>query len=201
MGQYPTYLIHYGIPGQKWGIRRFQNEDGTLTEEGIRRYGRLIDKAGSSERHKKKLEKFEDKIDVGGARTRSHGISDYASRKDKIRYNKRFDKEIHSKMHEASNNAADKRQIGKDPMQYIKEYTNLSLEAANKLVNQDQSEASQKIIQRYVDMTMNGLNYKLWEIGDFNSYNEHPTKYNQIDYSYDVKNKKLSQKKWKSDWK
>ena len=28
-----------GIKGQKWGVRRFQNEDGTLTEEGKRRYG------------------------------------------------------------------------------------------------------------------------------------------------------------------
>lgn len=32
--EYPTYLIHYGIPGQKWGVRRFQNEDGTYTTEG-----------------------------------------------------------------------------------------------------------------------------------------------------------------------
>lgn len=32
-------LMHFGIKGQKWGIRRFENEDGTLTEEGKRRYG------------------------------------------------------------------------------------------------------------------------------------------------------------------
>ena len=32
------YLIHHGIKGQKWGVRRFENEDGTLTEEGKRRY-------------------------------------------------------------------------------------------------------------------------------------------------------------------
>lgn len=32
-------LAHYGIKGQRWGYRRFQNEDGTLTEEGMRRYG------------------------------------------------------------------------------------------------------------------------------------------------------------------
>lgn len=37
MEDYPTYLIHYGIPNQKWGVRRFQNEDGTLTEEGLAR--------------------------------------------------------------------------------------------------------------------------------------------------------------------
>ena len=31
-------LYHYGIKGQKWGIRRYQNEDGSLTEEGKKRY-------------------------------------------------------------------------------------------------------------------------------------------------------------------
>ena len=37
MSEYPTYLVHYGIEGQKWGVRRFQNEDGTYTEEGLKR--------------------------------------------------------------------------------------------------------------------------------------------------------------------
>ncbi len=32
------YLAHHGILGQKWGIRRFQNPDGSLTELGKRRY-------------------------------------------------------------------------------------------------------------------------------------------------------------------
>lgn len=31
------YLAHHGIKGQRWGIRRYQNEDGTLTKEGQRR--------------------------------------------------------------------------------------------------------------------------------------------------------------------
>ena len=31
-------LYHHGILGQKWGIRRYQNEDGSLTEEGKKRY-------------------------------------------------------------------------------------------------------------------------------------------------------------------
>ena len=35
------YLMHHGIKGQKWGVRRFQNEDGTLTSEGQARYGTM----------------------------------------------------------------------------------------------------------------------------------------------------------------
>lgn len=30
-------LYHHGIKGQKWGVRRYQNKDGSLTEEGIKR--------------------------------------------------------------------------------------------------------------------------------------------------------------------
>lgn len=32
-------LFHYGIKGQKWGVRRFQNPDGSLTAAGQQRYG------------------------------------------------------------------------------------------------------------------------------------------------------------------
>ena len=39
-------LQHYGIKGQKWGLRRFQNQDGTLTADGKARYG--VNKAGEA---------------------------------------------------------------------------------------------------------------------------------------------------------
>lgn len=33
------FLEHHGIRNQKWGERRFQNEDGSLTQAGRERYG------------------------------------------------------------------------------------------------------------------------------------------------------------------
>lgn len=39
-------LYHWGIKGMKWGVRRYQNEDGTLTEAGIKRYNRDADEKG-----------------------------------------------------------------------------------------------------------------------------------------------------------
>lgn len=36
---YPSSeLYHHGIKGQKWGVRRFQNSDGSLTNAGRSRY-------------------------------------------------------------------------------------------------------------------------------------------------------------------
>lgn len=32
-------LVHHGILGMKWGVRRYQNEDGSLTAAGKKRYG------------------------------------------------------------------------------------------------------------------------------------------------------------------
>lgn len=39
-----VYLAHHGIKGQKWGVRRYQNPDGSLTDEGRKRYGSDIRK-------------------------------------------------------------------------------------------------------------------------------------------------------------
>lgn len=39
-------LYHWGIKGMKWGIRRYQNSDGSLTAEGRKRYNSEAEKGG-----------------------------------------------------------------------------------------------------------------------------------------------------------
>lgn len=36
---YEPELYHHGVKGQKWGIRRYQNADGSLTSEGYKHWG------------------------------------------------------------------------------------------------------------------------------------------------------------------
>ena len=35
-------LAHHGVKGQKWGIRRYQNEDGSLTAAGRKQYDKNL---------------------------------------------------------------------------------------------------------------------------------------------------------------
>lgn len=44
--EYNDYLYHWGIKGMKWGVRRYQNKDGSLTDAGKKRYDYEADKGG-----------------------------------------------------------------------------------------------------------------------------------------------------------
>lgn len=52
------YLAHHGILGQKWGIRRYQNPDGSLTPEGKARYGVNYEKGVPKQMLKKAIKDY-----------------------------------------------------------------------------------------------------------------------------------------------
>lgn len=59
---YPSYLIHYGIEGQKWGVRRFQNEDGTYTDSGLLRRKEQQYFVKEQKKVNRKFDKLTDKL-------------------------------------------------------------------------------------------------------------------------------------------
>lgn len=59
---YNDYLKHHGIKGQKWGIRRYQNSDGTLTSEGKRRYGSVLEAQSKSKRILNSVKEWNKKV-------------------------------------------------------------------------------------------------------------------------------------------
>ena len=122
-------LKHFGLKGMKWGVRRFQNKDGSLTEAGKHRYSNTgeLDGGGGGggadeedEETKKKIEeaakkagmtvdeyrkKFADKIAAMKKKDRSWKYDSSISTKDMQRMakeNAEFTESVSKKAHEAA---------------------------------------------------------------------------------------------------
>lgn len=99
-------LYHHGILGQKWGVRRYQNSDGSLTAQGKKRYG------GNSYKELTPEGKKKYKTDVAITRKlrRAKRSADYASNKAenyriKSDLGKFVDKRIHTDIFSNSSKA------------------------------------------------------------------------------------------------
>lgn len=72
-------LYHHGIKGQRWGIRRYQNADGTLTDAGKKRYGDHVENVS-----KKRLTK-----QIGNALSSGNSTAqEYVNKQSKMAYSK-----------------------------------------------------------------------------------------------------------------
>ena len=82
-----NYLVHHGIKGQKWGVRRFQNEDGTLTEAGKKHYN--ISDGGNRKLDRKfhrdmnKLRKIDENADISVQKAKYKHLNEQAKKEAK----------------------------------------------------------------------------------------------------------------------
>lgn len=88
----PSVLAHYGIKGMRWGVRRYQNPDGSLTERGKKRvrkeYKREVDKARAdvlSRNTKRQVDAYNEAAD----RMNKGGIDRFNKQQEK-KYGKDF---------------------------------------------------------------------------------------------------------------
>lgn len=85
---YYNEIQHHGIKGQRWGVRRFQNKNGTLTAKGKKRYHGdsydSLDEKGRIKYHKDqfddKLKKYQERRSIGKRIVKSQLFSVYGSK-------------------------------------------------------------------------------------------------------------------------
>lgn len=61
-------LTHWGVRGMRWGVRRFQNKDGSLTKAGQKRYNEELAKVRKEEQALKNRKSVQSKMDRLAAR-------------------------------------------------------------------------------------------------------------------------------------
>lgn len=138
----PPELMHYGIKGQKWGIRRFQNENGSYTAEGKERYGRGSKKENTGGRHRKAIADLDSIIDSKDPKVRN--IYSDKDRKDLIDYRNKLAKKDNARLRTSGLKARDNKDPNARENWKPKDVSKLSDEELRRRNNRLQAEQQYK---------------------------------------------------------
>lgn len=112
-------IEHSGIKGQKWGVRRFQNEDGTLTEAGKERYYKDTDKDNSKDSRKTGVNKNGEPVISSGSHKWKAKEAETLSDEELNRRNSRLQREKQYKELTTPQWKKDTKQIFTDSLKKI----------------------------------------------------------------------------------
>lgn len=87
-------LYHHGIKGQRWGVRRYQNADGSLTDAGRARYG-YSSETGKMSKEGKKLYKQERKENIALRKQQERTSKMYANARTEAEYLRALESDPH----------------------------------------------------------------------------------------------------------
>lgn len=126
---YENELYHYGIKGQKWGIRRYQNSDGSLTPAGKKHYSKMSDDKLQKSLYKQVKKARTDQSDWSNQWAVNNTIGEN-SKAVQDKYKKDYDEYMNSKQRKEADKKLknlDRRfNQGKiDPDEYDKEWENI----------------------------------------------------------------------------
>lgn len=117
------YLVHHGIKGQKWGVRRYQNEDGSLTPAGKKRQARAeyrSAKAKASDTYHKKS--AEDDIQIYADSRRGKITSTEADRRTDNKQNLRYQQ---YKQHQLAAKSEMSKKLAENSKGIVKDFHNV----------------------------------------------------------------------------
>lgn len=153
-------LMHFGVKGMKWGVRRYQNKDGTLTAKGKAKYGNDI-----SQRKPKHVKKQVQDA-YASNRLKKKSIKDEVEEKmDKTKEKKRFIK-INNDLDKLFDEA-DKLYETDGPNAWAKPSYDIEKEydKAFTAYENKRNKVIEEVIDEYASVTLKSLGYKDIEKG------------------------------------